>query len=236
MRKRLAAMSFSLGLCATSGVAGSLADIEGEWNNQGGDNIRITEDQFGGWNAWLGAVGEGSIRTSSYKGSNIVVEAKKMRCWFRATVLNGTSTMNWKLVAGEGDCDSLVGYFTRTGADRRPAAFQFTICDKASYSVYIATIGRREDAPSVYLKEGWWRVDPGGCKNLGQFLRGHFYYFGHAYGDRSRQFSGGHASCVSSSSMKLDESAEHCGSADAWSARFIERYVTEGALTIDLTE
>lgn len=100
-------------LIASGFAQGSLAFIQGDWNNQGGDNIKITEDQLGGWDAWLGDVGQGNISHSTYKGSNIKVEAKNIRCWFRATVLSGGNAMNWKLVASDGDCSSIEGYFHR---------------------------------------------------------------------------------------------------------------------------
>jgi hypothetical protein len=96
-----------------SSFGGGLDFIEGDWNNQGGDNIKIVADNLGGWEAWLGAVGQGNISNSTYKGSNIKVEAANIRCWFRATVLSGGNTMNWKLVASNGDCSYFEGYFRR---------------------------------------------------------------------------------------------------------------------------
>jgi hypothetical protein len=47
----------------------SLDRIEGKWNNEGGDNISIEEDQLGGWDAWLGAVGQAILRTQLIKGA-----------------------------------------------------------------------------------------------------------------------------------------------------------------------
>jgi Protein of unknown function (DUF1036) len=176
-------------LHASNARGGDLSFIEGEWNNHGGDNIRIVEDSLGGWDAWLGAAGEGRIRNSTYRGGNIVVEAKDLRCWFRATVLNGNATMNWKLIDDQGDCNSLTGYFTRL--EQPIPMFDFTACDGASYSIQIATIGKRSSAPTVFMKEGWFTVNPGECKNLGSFRSGNFYYYAHAYGDEYRQWPGG---------------------------------------------
>lgn len=113
MRNKEALALALLIAAATPATAGSLSFIEGKWNNQGGDDIDIAPGQLGGWDAFLGAVGQGNISLSTYKGSNIKVEAKNMTCFFRASVLAGGQQMNWQLRSSQGDCSSLEGYFTR---------------------------------------------------------------------------------------------------------------------------
>lgn len=185
-----------------------LGRIEGTWNNNGGDNIQITRDQLGGWNAWLGAFGEGNIIQSTYKGGNIKVEAGDVRCWFRATILAGGNTMNWKLVASDGDCSSMVGYFARVETASSDT-FTFKFCNKTSSTVNLATVGRRPSAKRVWLKEGWWVIEPGNCKTTGKYLKGTFYYFGETTDGST--FGGGEDFCAPADSFRQVADG-NCGS------------------------
>lgn len=90
-----------------------LSRIQGNWNNDNsGDNILIERDQIGGWDIWIGSLGQGRISNSATEGANVRVDFRNIECSFYVSIAS-SHRMMWKLVAGRGDCSSLQGVFER---------------------------------------------------------------------------------------------------------------------------
>jgi uncharacterized membrane protein len=53
--------------------------------------------------------------------------------------------------------------------------FTFEVCNKSGRWAAVAISGRETPGSNVWIVQGWWRVSPGQCIDIGRYVRGYFY-------------------------------------------------------------
>jgi uncharacterized membrane protein len=101
---------------------------------------------------------------------------------------------NWKL--GLSFIAVLLAICTLGTGEARSQTFKFTICNNTGDTAAAATASHQSPGSSAYVVQGWFIVGPGSCRNIGNFYKGHFYYYAELYNNSSVQWSNGNQTCV----------------------------------------
>jgi uncharacterized membrane protein len=63
--------------------------------------------------------------------------------------------------------------------------FSFKVCNNDYLAVSVAVVGKRDPISDIWIAEGWWNVPSGGCKVIGTFAKGLFYYTAYSFERRA---------------------------------------------------
>ncbi|TBW40443.1 DUF1036 domain-containing protein [Siculibacillus lacustris] len=58
--------------------------------------------------------------------------------------------------------------------------FDFSVCNETRSKASVAISSRYAPGSSDFVVAGWWVVEPGSCRRIGAYPRGHFYTFAKA--------------------------------------------------------
>ena len=117
----------------------------------------------------------------------------------------------------------------------RPTAsgdyFSFRVCNKSRKKASVALSYRNEN--NKWIVQGWWTVNVGDCRRLGNFRKGYFYYYAKNYSG-SGEWRGNFKLCVKipQAFKRVNRAGYKCNS--RLLKRFIERKINNSQFTWNL--
>jgi uncharacterized membrane protein len=74
--------------------------------------------------------------------------------------------------------------------------FQFIICNYSGDRIAAATSSPQSPGSSRFIREGWFLVNTGGCRTIGTFYSGYFYYYAESDENPGDHWGDGFPICV----------------------------------------
>lgn len=121
-----------------------------------------------------------------------------------------------------------------TNLEREANLFTFRVCNQSQHRAWIAMSGRKDPASPQWSIAGWWEVKPTDCKDLGRFVRTHFYYMA-MFDNHSVGWRGNFPLCVPYTKFERTNYGGKCKPTER-QERFFDWVVAEPIFTWTLTQ